>query len=66
MPFDQIKNKTPRTKGKCGLCGKADKVGSIGVTVRDLDTKVVASRSTQVCEACGVKAYEAAVNAAGM
>jgi len=66
MTFEQIKNKSPKSKGKCALCSKADKVGTISVQVRDNDTKVVASRSTGVCEPCGEKAYTEAVRSAGL
>lgn len=65
MAFDQIRNKTPRTKGKCSLCKTRDKVGTLGVAVRDKDTKVVASRSVGVCEKCGTEGYEKALGAIG-
>jgi len=66
MPFDKIKNTTPRIKGQCSLCKKAPKAGTISIQVRDLNTKVVASRSATVCEACGEKGYQDAVDAAGL
>lgn len=66
MAFDKIKNTTPRSRGKCSLCGKADKAGTLSIQVRDVDTKVVASRSAQVCELCGEKAYAEAVKAAAL
>ena len=66
MPFDKIRNKTPRSKGKCALCKTKDKVGTLSIQVRDNDTKVVTSRSAQICEPCGEKAYEEAVKSAGL
>lgn len=66
MAFDKIKNRTPRSTGKCSLCQKADKAGTISIQVRDVDTKVVASRSAQICEACGEKAYGDAIKGAGL
>lgn len=66
MPFENIKNKTPKSKGKCVLCNKADKAGTITIQVRGNDTKVVASRSGGVCESCGEKAYTEAVKGAGL
>jgi len=66
MAFEKIKNKTPKSKGKCSLCSKADKAGTISIQVRDVDTKVVASRSAGVCEQCGETAYTEAVKASGL
>lgn len=65
MAFEKIRNKKVSTKGKCALCRKVEKAGTINVIIKDLETKTVASRTTGCCESCGVKAYEAAVEAAG-
>ena len=66
MSFDTIRSKTPKVKGKCSLCKTAEKAGTLNISVRDKDTKTVASRSVGVCEKCGTAAYTGAMKGAGI
>ena len=57
MAFEKMRAQGKARPGMCGLCGKAPKAGSVKVVLFDDASKVVASKSVQVCEACGERAY---------